>query len=114
MRGAWPLSLPERWPLMEQCSSQIMVHVKTLRNQAVHPSAAHSPLVSPAPPSETLQQLPVGSCFVQICGDVIGMFFWHSGSTLRIWNWKTGALVVVSPYSIPSFLVVLNAALVSE
>lgn len=82
-------------------SSKIMVHVRTLSSQTIHPLAARSPLISPAPSSETLQQLPVGSCFVQIVDDVIGMFFWHSGSSLRVWNWRTGAvLVVCTSYSL--------------
>lgn len=76
-------------------SSKIMVHVLTLSTQSAHPQASQSPLVSPAPSSDGIQQLPVGSCFVQIVGDVVGMFFWHNGSSIRIWNWHTGVLLVV-------------------
>ena len=59
----------------------------------IHPDAPKSPLLSEAPPTENPQELQINNCFLQIVGDIIGMFYWQSGHCLRVWNWKTGNLI---------------------
>jgi hypothetical protein len=64
-----------------------------------HPLAMKSILTSDIPTSERLQQLHIGSCFLQIVGDIVGMFYWLAGNRLRVWNWQTGAMLAVCGYS---------------
>ncbi len=37
----------------------------------------------------------IGSCFVQIVDDIVGMFFWVHGPGFVIWNWRTCEQIVV-------------------
>ncbi|KAH9895700.1 senescence-associated protein-domain-containing protein [Cubamyces lactineus] len=52
-----------------------------------HPNAAKTELYAPI-------SFQVGTSFIQIVDDVIGVFFWIHGPGLIIWNWRTGRTVV--------------------
>ncbi|KAI0703399.1 hypothetical protein BC835DRAFT_1410680 [Cytidiella melzeri] len=74
--------------------STIIIHVRAMSSMEVHPLAARSPLGFAPPVSQTLQQTQIGSCFLQVIGDVVSMFYWHGGHCLRVWNWQTGMIIV--------------------
>ena len=59
-----------------------------MSQNSTHPNAAKHFLEATIP-------FHIGSCFVQIVDDVVGMFFWVHGPGFVIWNWKTGERIVV-------------------
>ncbi|KAI0643365.1 hypothetical protein C8Q79DRAFT_978518 [Trametes meyenii] len=65
----------------------LSVHLRTLSGNKPHPDARKPELDTPVPAS-------VGSSFIQIVDDVIGMFFHAFDPGLVIWNWRTGQTVV--------------------
>ncbi|KIP07609.1 hypothetical protein PHLGIDRAFT_413636 [Phlebiopsis gigantea 11061_1 CR5-6] len=69
-------------------SVKIKVHLRTISTNAKHPSAAKACLSAPIP-------FQVGTCFIQIVHDVVGMFFWLHGPGLIVWNWRTGEMLVL-------------------
>ncbi|EKM51060.1 uncharacterized protein PHACADRAFT_103833 [Phanerochaete carnosa HHB-10118-sp] len=69
-------------------SVQIKVHIRTISKNQKHPLAAKECLTAPIP-------FQVGTCFIQIVGDVVGMFFWLHGPGLLVWNWRSGEMLVV-------------------
>ena len=66
---------------------RIRVHLRTISTNTPHKGAAKSELQTPIP-------FQIGNCFIQIVGDVIGMFFWLHGPGLIIWDWRRGKTVV--------------------
>lgn len=82
-------------------SVQIKVHLRTISTNAKHPLAAKECLQAPIP-------FEVGTCFIQIVHDVVGMFFWLHGPGLLIWNWRTGNMLVVR--QLPSMFAALPLA----
>lgn len=69
-------------------SVQIKVHMRTISKNEKHPLAAKECLNAPIP-------FQVGTCFIQIVNDVVGMFFWLHGPGLLVWNWRSGEMLVV-------------------
>ncbi|KAI0329467.1 hypothetical protein GY45DRAFT_1371545 [Cubamyces sp. BRFM 1775] len=67
--------------------NHICVHLRTASENKPHPGAAKKELNAPIP-------FQVGTSFIQIVDDVIGVFFWVHGPGLIIWNWRTGRIVV--------------------
>lgn len=72
----------------EISQSRIKVYLRTISTNARHPRAALPELVSPIP-------FDLGSSFIQIVDDVVGMFFWVHGPGLIVWNWHTAEIIVV-------------------
>lgn len=72
----------------ENSQSRIKVYLRTISKNARHPCAALPELVSPIP-------FELGSSFIQIVDDVVGMFFWVHGPGLIVWNWHTAEVIVV-------------------
>ncbi|TFY60917.1 hypothetical protein EVJ58_g4844 [Rhodofomes roseus] len=73
----------------DNSQTRIQIYLRTISTNARHPHAALPELVAPIP-------FELGSSFIQIVDDVVGMFFWVHGPGLIIWNWQT-AEVVVTP-----------------
>lgn len=67
------------------------IHFHTLSTNKPHPDAAQTVLTHNT-------SFPVENAFVQVADDVVGFFFWGEGPGLVIWNWKTGKVMVVSPF----------------
>ncbi|KZT66482.1 hypothetical protein DAEQUDRAFT_674869 [Daedalea quercina L-15889] len=71
----------------ELSQTRIKIYLRTISKNARHPRAALPELVSPIP-------FDLGSSFIQIVDDVVGMFFWVHGPGLIIWNWHTAQVIV--------------------
>lgn len=65
----------------------IRVHCKTISTNVKHPKARFNQLRAPIP-------FELGSSFIQIVDDVIGMFFWVHGPGLIVWRWATAEVLV--------------------
>ncbi|KAI8977791.1 hypothetical protein BD414DRAFT_517035 [Trametes punicea] len=73
----------------------LSVQLRTLSDNKPHPEAAVKQLHAPIP-------FVIGTSFIQIVDDVVGVFFWLHGPGLVIWNWRTGkAMVTVSAFDLP-------------
>lgn len=71
------------------------MHLRTMSTNQVHPRAAVSVL------RHTMEESFMGSV-IQICDDVVALFFWiHGIPRLLIWQWTEGTLLVVSVPSSP-------------
>ncbi|KAH9841153.1 uncharacterized protein C8Q71DRAFT_702214 [Rhodofomes roseus] len=71
----------------DNSQTRIQIYLRTISTNARHPHAALPELVAPIP-------FELGSSFIQIVDDVVGMFFWVHGPGLIIWNWQTAEVVV--------------------
>ncbi|KAI0668215.1 hypothetical protein C8Q78DRAFT_282410 [Trametes maxima] len=67
--------------------TKLSVHLRTLSSNKPHPDARKTELETPVLAS-------VGSSFIQVVDDVLGMFFYAFDPGLVIWNWRTGQTVV--------------------
>ncbi|OBZ73464.1 hypothetical protein A0H81_06795 [Grifola frondosa] len=68
---------------MQGPALRVKVHLRTISKNTPHPRATQRELVAEIP-------FHIGSSFIQIVDDVVGMFFWVHGPGLIIWNWITG------------------------
>lgn len=74
--------------LQHSLTVTIKVHLRTISTNVRHPKAARAELTAEI-------QFLLGSSFIQIVDDVVGLFFWVHGPGLIIWNWITGEIIVV-------------------
>ncbi|KAL6306507.1 hypothetical protein BKA93DRAFT_729237 [Sparassis latifolia] len=65
----------------------LKIQFRTISTNKAHPQARSTEVRAPIPFS-------LGSSFVQIVDDIVGMFFWVHGPGLIIWNWMTGEILV--------------------
>ncbi|KZT01957.1 uncharacterized protein LAESUDRAFT_662823 [Laetiporus sulphureus 93-53] len=71
----------------QDSNPRIRVFLRTVSTNEKHPRAASAELHAPIP-------FELGSSFIQIVDDVVGMFFWVNGPGLIIWNWQTSEIVI--------------------
>ncbi|KAI0773132.1 senescence-associated protein-domain-containing protein [Trametes elegans] len=67
----------------------LAIHLRTMSTNKPHPQARVPELNAPIP-------FQIGSSFIQIVDDIVGVYFWVHGPGLLIWNWRTGKTVVKS------------------
>ncbi|KAI9059862.1 hypothetical protein FKP32DRAFT_1595876 [Trametes sanguinea] len=65
----------------------LRVVLRTMSENKPHPLAANTEL-------RDLVPFELGTSFIQIFDDVVGVFFWVHGPGLIIFNWRTGKIVV--------------------
>ncbi|OSC98108.1 hypothetical protein PYCCODRAFT_1480843 [Trametes coccinea BRFM310] len=65
----------------------LLIILRTMSENKPHPLAASTEL-------RALVPFELGTSFIQIADDVIGVFFWVHGPGLIIFNWRTGKTVV--------------------
>lgn len=66
----------------------LKIHIRTISTNKQHPQAAKPCLIAPVP-------FTIGTCFIQIVQDVVGMFFWLHEPSLLVWNWRTAEVLVL-------------------
>lgn len=77
--------------LQHSLTVTIRVYLRTISTNVKHPKAARGELTAEI-------QFLLGSSFIQIVDDVVGLFFWVHGPGLIIWNWITGEIIVVRSF----------------
>ncbi|KAI0073893.1 hypothetical protein K474DRAFT_1602520, partial [Panus rudis PR-1116 ss-1] len=65
----------------------ITVHLLSLTTLRPHPLALSPQLTLTTP-------FHIASCFIQIVGSTIGMFFWQHGPALVMWDWKSAERIL--------------------
>ncbi|GJE99684.1 F-box protein [Phanerochaete sordida] len=69
----------------------IKIYIRSISKNEKHPLATDECLSAPSPQ--------IGTCFIQIVHDVVGVFFWLDEPGLLVWNWRSGKLLVSLQYS---------------